>query len=33
MEEAAEWGNYLPLSFKCPKEQEYISSCGMPSRP
>lgn len=25
MEEAAELGNYLPLSFKSPKEQEYIS--------
>src|SRR2546425_4421732 len=24
MEEAAELGNYLPLSFKTPKEQEYI---------
>lgn len=24
MEEAAELGNYLPLSFKSPKEQEYI---------
>lgn len=24
MEEAAEMGNYLPLSFKSPKEQEYI---------
>ncbi|MEO8350393.1 MAG: hypothetical protein ABI680_01600 [Chthoniobacteraceae bacterium] len=24
MEEAAELGNYLPLSFKNPKEQEYI---------
>jgi len=24
MEEAAERGNYLPLSFKSPKEQEYI---------
>ena len=25
MEEAAELGNYLPLSFKTPKEQEYIA--------
>lgn len=25
MEEAAELGNYLPLSFKSPKEQEYIT--------
>ena len=25
MEEAAELGNYLPLSYKSPKEQEYIS--------
>jgi hypothetical protein len=25
MEEAAELSNYLPLSFKTPKEQEYIS--------
>ena len=25
MEEPAELGNYLPLSFKTPKEQEYIS--------
>lgn len=25
MEEAAELGNYLPLSFKSPKEQEYIA--------
>lgn len=25
MEEAAELNNYLPLSFKSPKEQEYIS--------
>jgi len=25
MEEAAELGNYLPLSFKTPKEQEYIT--------
>jgi hypothetical protein len=24
MEEAAELANYLPLSFKSPKEQEYI---------
>ncbi len=24
MEEAAELGNYLVLSFKTPKEQEYI---------
>ena len=24
MEEALELGNYLPLSFKTPKEQEYI---------
>ena len=24
MEEAAELGRYLPLSFKSPKEQEYI---------
>ena len=24
MEEAAELTNYLPLSFKTPKEQEYI---------
>jgi len=24
MEEAAELGNYLPLSFKSPKEQEYV---------
>lgn len=24
MEEAVELGNYLPLSFKTPKEQEYI---------
>ena len=24
MDEAAELGNYLPLSFKSPKEQEYI---------
>lgn len=24
MEEAAELGNYLPISFKSPKEQEYI---------
>jgi len=29
MDEAAELGNYLPLSFKSPKEQEYIASCGM----
>jgi hypothetical protein len=26
MEEAAELANYLPLSFKTPKEQEYIES-------
>ena len=25
MEDAAELGNYLPLSFKSPKEQEYIA--------
>jgi hypothetical protein len=25
MEEAAELGNYLPLSFKSPKEQEYAA--------
>lgn len=25
MEEAAELGNYLPLSFKSPKEEEYIA--------
>ena len=25
MEEAAELGNYLPLSFKAPSEQEYIA--------
>lgn len=25
MEEAAELTNYLPLSFKTPKEQEYIA--------
>jgi hypothetical protein len=25
MEEAAELGNYLPLSFKSPKEEEYIT--------
>ncbi len=25
MEEASELGNYLPLSFKTPKEQEYIA--------
>jgi len=25
MEESAELGNYLPLSFKSPKEQEYIA--------
>ena len=25
MEEAAELGNYLPLSFRSPKEQEYIA--------
>ena len=25
MEEAAELANYLPLSFKTPKEQEYIA--------
>src|SRR5437870_11083271 len=24
MEDAAELGNYLPISFKSPKEQEYI---------
>ena len=24
MEEAAELGNYLPRSFKSPKEQEYV---------
>ena len=24
MDEAAELANYLPLSFKTPKEQEYI---------
>ncbi len=24
MEEASELGNYLPLSFKSPKEQQYI---------
>jgi len=24
MEEAIDLGNYLPLSFKGPKEQEYI---------
>jgi hypothetical protein len=24
MEEAVELANYLPLSFKTPKEQEYI---------
>ncbi len=24
MGEAADLGNYLPLSFKSPKEQEYI---------
>lgn len=24
MDEAVELGNYLPLSFKSPKEQEYI---------
>lgn len=24
MEEATELGNYMPLSFKSPKEQEYI---------
>ncbi len=24
MEEAADLGNYLPLSFQNPKEQEYI---------
>lgn len=28
MEEAAELGNYLPLSFKSPKEQEYIAVLG-----
>jgi len=27
MEEAAELDNYLPLSFKRPKEQEYIELC------
>lgn len=26
MEEATELGNYLPLSFKSQKEQEYIDS-------
>ena len=25
MEEAAELGNYLPLSFRTPSEQEYIT--------
>jgi hypothetical protein len=25
MEEAAELGNYLPLFYKSPKEQEYIA--------
>ena len=25
MDEAAELGNYLPFSFKSPKEQEYIA--------
>lgn len=25
MEEAVELGNYLPLSFKSPKKQEYIA--------
>ena len=25
MEEAAELGNYLPLSYKSPKQQEYIA--------
>ena len=25
MEEAADLANYLPLSFKTPKEQEYIA--------
>ena len=25
MEEAAELANYLPLSFKTPKEQEYMT--------
>jgi len=25
MEEAAQLGKYLPLSFKTPKEQEYIA--------
>ena len=24
MEDSTELGNYLPLSFKSPKEQEYI---------
>ena len=27
MEEAAELATYLPLSFKTPKEQEYIEIC------
>jgi len=29
MDEAAELGNHLPLSFKSPKQQEYIAFlCG-----
>jgi hypothetical protein len=27
MEEAAELGNYLPLSYKSPKEQKDIEIC------
>ncbi len=32
MEEAAEPANYLPRSFKTPKEQEYIEFLGAISK-
>ena len=33
MEEAADLGDYLPLSFNSPNEQEYVAFYGTPSRP
>ena len=31
MEEAADLGDYLPLSFNSPNEQEYVAFYGTPS--
>ena len=32
MEDSLELANYLPLSFKTPKEEEYIALLALPAR-